>query len=61
MMINTVKSTLSLFGLKAKDMSLFQRTFPFSVAEIDVRLKYLGFKLKPNSYKVAYWVWLIEN
>jgi len=38
-----------------------QNHFPYQILEIKEGLKYLGFRLKPNDYKSADWMWLVEK
>jgi hypothetical protein len=46
------------------DPSLEQRlktTFNIQFISIDKGMKYLGFYLKPNNYRVADWKWMIQK
>jgi hypothetical protein len=54
----------SCFLAQNKDSSLEQRmhaTFNIQFVSIDEGMKYLGFYIKPNNYRVADWKWLIQK
>ena len=42
-------------------MTVYQRLFPFTIHDISEELKYLGFQLKPNSYRKEDWKWMITK
>jgi hypothetical protein len=51
MMINDRKSSLSIQNLEEEEIGLYRSLFPFEMKEFNAGLKYLGFHLKPNSYR----------
>jgi hypothetical protein len=51
MIINEQKSTISTSELDEEEKEVYQRLFPFTLQDISQGIKYLGFQLKPNSYK----------
>lgn len=61
MMVNIHKSSLSLFGLSRYELTQAHILFPFQSLDSEARLKYLGFYLKPNDYKINEWMWLIAK
>ena len=61
MEINSRKSTLTLHLLRAEEVQVFRRIFPFYLEGLDVEMKYLGFCLKPNDYQKHNWKWLLEK
>jgi hypothetical protein len=61
MIINVQKSTISTSELDEEENEVYQRLFPFTLQDISQGIKYLGFQLKPNSYKKEDWKWLIEK
>jgi hypothetical protein len=61
MIINEKKYTISTSELDEEENEVYQRLFPFTLQDISQGIKYLGFQLKPNSYKKEDWKWLIEK
>jgi len=42
---------MSIQNLEEEDIELYRFFFPFEVRDLNARLKYLGFHLKPNNCK----------
>jgi hypothetical protein len=61
MIINAQKSTITTSEMDGEEMAVYQRFFPFTFQDISEGLKYLGFQLKPNSYRKEDWKWLITK
>jgi hypothetical protein len=61
MIINEQKSTISTSELDEEEKEVYRRLFPFTLQDISQGIKYLGFQLKPNSYKKEDWKWLIAK
>eukprot|EP00253_Pinus_taeda_P028493 PITA_28493 len=61
MEINREKSTISLFECTLQESHLATQNFPFQATDLMEGLKYLGFRLKPDGYKIANWTWLITK
>ena len=61
MEINVSKSTLSTHLLGVAKRHEYLDFFPFSVGILEGRLKYLGFRLKPNNYRKHDWAWLLDK
>ena len=55
MMINEDKSSILHSGLDESELISLQNIFTFSVAKLEVVLKYLGFHLKPCKYLMKDW------
>jgi hypothetical protein len=61
MVINHQNSTIYLACVKEVVANHYKRIFPFESLDFDEGIKYLGFKLKPNSYKKIGCMWLIAK
>jgi hypothetical protein len=61
MVINQQKSVISLVGVKEVVYDHCKRIFHFEFLDFDEGIKYMGFRLKPNSYKKTDWLWLIAK
>ena len=59
MKINEDKSALYVSNLDESEVITLQNIFAFSVNNIELGMKYLGFHLKPCSYLLKDWNWLI--
>jgi hypothetical protein len=57
--INVTKSTLHYSGLTEVDLDTYKNIFLYNFLEILVGLRYLGYFLKPDCYKVVDWRWLL--
>ena len=49
------------YGLEESELVSLQNIFSFSVAKLEVGLKYLGFHLKPCRYLLKDWDWLVAK
>ena len=56
MLISEDKSSILHFGLDDSELIYLQNIFSFSIAKLEVGLKYLGFHLKPCRYLLKDWV-----
>ena len=61
MVINEDKSSFYYYGLDDTELISLQTIFSFIVLKIESGMKYLGFHLKPCSYLLKYWDWLIAK
>lgn len=61
MEVNERKSTISIMNLEDTELFHYCVLFPYEVKELDFGIKYLGFYLKPNSYKKSDLLWLIAK
>eukprot|EP00253_Pinus_taeda_P009046 PITA_09046 len=61
MMVNQQKSTITFSRTSVNEAQAAQQAFPFTIHPMDRGLKYLGFWLKPNSKRIADWVWLVNK
>jgi hypothetical protein len=61
MAVNERKSTIYLPSGIKEHQELFTSVFPFELKRIEDRLKYLGHFIKPNSYGIANWSWLVAK
>jgi hypothetical protein len=60
--INLAKSMISLWGInEVGKKKVIVQMFPYNLVDLDASLKYLGFQLKPNLYKICDWQWLIAK
>lgn len=59
MEINKEKSTISLSDCTPQESLLANQKFVFQDIDMLEGIKYLGFRLKPDGYKIANWTWLI--
>lgn len=61
MLIYKGKSTLTVTACSQHEINYALDKFHFTKLEMVEGLKYLGYKLKPNGYKIANWTWLIAK
>eukprot|EP00253_Pinus_taeda_P029860 PITA_29860 len=61
MQINLRKSHFILEGFSRNECTQITTILPFEVYTMDSTFKYLGFWLKPNSYKKQDWNWLVAK
>jgi hypothetical protein len=59
MQINEGKSMISFQNMEEDEIQVYRSLFPFEIKHLDEGIKYLGFHLKPNSYKKIDWKWLL--
>jgi hypothetical protein len=59
--INETKSTFHHSGLSEVDIESYRNIFPFCFLEISQGLRYLGYFLKPDCYKVTDWHWILKK
>jgi len=59
MLINVRKSIMVTNLVPEADLQYLTDHLPFQIEPLDGGLKYLGFHLKPNSYRMEDWRWLI--
>eukprot|EP00253_Pinus_taeda_P016222 PITA_16222 len=61
MQINLRKSQLLMEGFSRNECTQITAILPFEVYNMETSFKYLGFWLKPNSYKKQDWNWLVAK
>lgn len=61
MVINREKSTRSMAGCTYQESQVAIQHFPFLEINLLEGIKYLGFRLKPDGYKIENWSWLINK
>eukprot|EP00253_Pinus_taeda_P034856 PITA_34856 len=61
MQINFNKSQLIMEGFSGLECAQISAIFPFEASNMETPFKYLGFRLKPNSYKKQDWNWLLAK
>jgi len=61
MLPNQAKSTITCSRTSVQESHFAQQVFPYSIHPLDRGLKYLGFRLKPTSQRIADWVWLVTK
>jgi len=58
---NIAKSTIIIVSCQLNEARLASQFFEYERQDLDDGLKYLGFRLKPNGYRIADWTWLIAK
>ena len=53
--------SLTALGCSQYEIEYTIQTFPYRILAFDEGLKYLDCLLKPNTYKIAYWTWLLAK
>eukprot|EP00253_Pinus_taeda_P008007 PITA_08007 len=61
MQINSRKSQVCVSSFNRRECSRISNLFPYQMQPLESPIKYLGFWLKPDSYKKADWNWLIAK
>eukprot|EP00253_Pinus_taeda_P034161 PITA_34161 len=61
MKINEQKSSITSVGCSVHESVYTSQRFPFNSLSLADGIKYLGFRLKPNGYRIADWLWLIAK
>jgi hypothetical protein len=61
LMINVQKSTFLHFGVHQGTLEYLKDLFHYNFNDLSEGFRYLGFFLKPDSYKVEDWQWLISK
>eukprot|EP00253_Pinus_taeda_P025399 PITA_25399 len=61
MKINEQKSSITSVGCSVHESVFATQRFPFNSLSLADGIKYLGFRLKPNGYRIADWLWLIAK
>lgn len=61
MEINRGKSTISISECTLQESQLALQKFSFQETNLLEGIKYLGFRLKLDGYKIANWTWLITK
>ena len=59
--INIEKSCIYTHNIQHDSIEALEELFMFKVEQVEPGFKYLGFFLKPNSYRVKDWHWLIKK
>ena len=57
--INEQKSTLTISGMSLEESGRVGALLPFEIKSLQESFKYLGFLLKPDTYQVQDWKWLL--
>jgi hypothetical protein len=61
MIINQHKSVFLVQNIDPNLQQNLKAIFNIKIVSIDQGMKYLGFNLKPNSYKVSDWMWILKK
>jgi len=61
MIINNIKSTITVTGYSPHEIHYALHHFPFALLQLKDDPRYLGYKLKPLRYKIEDWIWLITK
>lgn len=61
MLVNTRKSNIYHFGIDEYILDAFKRLLPYNFFPLEDGFKYLGYFLKPSSYKNNDWLWLVKR
>lgn len=59
--INGKKSSLTTSGLSREEVGTIEAMLHFEVKSLQDTFKYLGFLLKPDSYLIQDWKWIIAK
>jgi len=58
---NRLKSRISFSYFTQQEIEITLHKFPFQCPFLEHGLKYLGFHIKPHSYKISNWTWLVAK
>lgn len=61
MVIHVSKSIFTIHNLYFQEIKKIRVFFPFKILKFDLILKYMGFHLKPNCYRLEDWFWILEK
>jgi hypothetical protein len=61
LVINVQKFVFLHFGVPLETLTILKDLYQYSFKELSVGFRYLGYFLKPDSYKVEDWQWLFEK
>jgi len=61
MEVSTYKSSFLCHGICGEVVDHIHNIFPFVVVDVEIGLKYLGYRLKTNNYTATEWTWLIKK
>jgi hypothetical protein len=61
MEVNCHKSCFSIIIWRLRRLERLEDIFGIPIVHLECGLKYLGFFLKPNDYKVSDWIWLLQK
>lgn len=61
MEINNNMSTISTSGCSPHEIHFSFHKFPFTLHTLDDGLKYLGYRIKPQHYRIVDWIWLVAK
>jgi hypothetical protein len=61
MEVNCQKSSFLYNNLESYRLSIFEDLFGIPLFPLENGLRYLGFNLKPNDYRVVDWIWLVQK
>jgi hypothetical protein len=61
MEVNCEKSCFLHNNYESENLSSIENLFGIPIAPLDYGMKYLGFHLKPNDYRVSDWFWLLQK
>lgn len=59
MIVNQTKSTITLSHTTPQEARAAHMHFQYTPHNLSDGLKYLGFQIKPNSYRIVDWIWLV--
>lgn len=58
---NSAKSIFTFYSCHPNEQHFASQHFAFVQNDLDAGLRYLGFQLEPNGYRIADWAWLIAK
>jgi hypothetical protein len=61
MIVNCHKSCFLVQNIDQNLKHSLNTAFNIQIESLDQNMKYLGFLLKPNNYRVNYWLWLLKK
>jgi len=61
MVNNQENFILTTFGCSQLKIDYAPQRFPHTILTFEDELNYLGFRLKPNNYRISNWTWLVAK